>query len=499
MIDPEKRKAIYCFHEAGFGIREISRRLKMSRNTVRRIIDQKGVVGECLRKDKLQVPAELLIQLYNECNGWIQRVHELLVEREGIKIGYSTLTNWLRELNIGKSKKERCCHVEDQPGVEMQHDTSVYKLKIGDSQVRVVASILYFRYSKMRYLKFYRSFNRFTMKCFFHEALSYFGFSASSCIIDNTNLARLRGSGSNAVIVPEMEQFGRQYGFAFHCHKIGHANRKAGNERSFYTVETNFFSGRTFANLEDLNRQAFEWATVRMANRPVSKSGLIPAQAFAYEQAYLTKLGDYIQPPYQEHKRATDQYGYISFAGNYYWVPGSSRDEVKVLQYNDCLKIYHNRKLLAHYPAVPDGVKNQQFIPKGESKPLYRPNNCKRPTGLEEKRMRAAAKEIDEYLNFALKHEGKQRHSMIRRLYCLYQKIVLPIFIKTMQRALKYRITDIKVIERIALLQMREENYKAPTVEIDQDLYSRPSYLDGLFGDETDLSVYERMIEDENG
>ena len=42
------------------------------------------------------------------------------------------------------------------------------------------------------------------MKCFLHEALMFWGTSAAQCIIDNTNLARLRGAGSRAVIVPEM-------------------------------------------------------------------------------------------------------------------------------------------------------------------------------------------------------------------------------------------------------------------------------------------------------
>jgi len=500
MINPDKRKAIFCLHEEGLSIREISRRLHVSRNTVRMVIAQKGAIPESTRKDRIEIGSQLLVQLYAECNGRIQRMHEILTERDGIKIGYSTLSALIRELNIGDSKKQRCFHVDDQPGVEMQHDTSPYKIRIGGKPVRVVASILYFRYSKMRYLKFYRSFNRFTMKCFFHEALSFFGFSANRCIIDNTNLARLRGSGKNAVIVPEMEYFARQYGFEFRCHEIGHANRKAGNERSFYTVETNFFPGRTFENLEDLNHQALEWATVRIAKRPVGKSGLIPAKTFEHEKAYLTRLTAYTQPPYLEHKRATDQYGYISFAGNYFWVPGTSRDNVKVLQYGDCLKIYHKRKLLAHYSLPSDGVKNQQFIPKGESKPLYQPKSRSKPTALEEKKLRAAAKEIDDYLNFALKDGGgKQKHRFIRQLYCLYQKTVLPLFIKAIGRALKYRIKDIETIERIALLQMREGNYTVPTVEIDQNLQKRQSYLDGLFSDEADLSVYDEMIEDEDG
>jgi hypothetical protein len=147
---------------------------------------------------------KLIASLHGQCDGYAKRIHEKLEEEHGKKIGYSTLTAKIRELEIGKPINQRCSQVPDQPGAEMQHDTSEYQLKIGEKTVKVIASLIYFRYCKVRYLKFYRYFNRFTMKCFFHEALMYWGYSAPFCIIDNTNLARLRGIGKNAVIVPEM-------------------------------------------------------------------------------------------------------------------------------------------------------------------------------------------------------------------------------------------------------------------------------------------------------
>jgi len=121
----------------------------------------------------------------------------------------------LRDLGISKAAKARCHRVPDEPGAEMQHDTTVYQVKLAGQRTRLIASLLYLRYSKRRYLKFYRTFNRFKMKCFFHEALMFWGYAAGRCIIDNTNLARLRGTGKNAVIVPEMEAFAKQYGFQF--------------------------------------------------------------------------------------------------------------------------------------------------------------------------------------------------------------------------------------------------------------------------------------------
>jgi transposase len=499
MIDQDKRKAIFLLHREGMKIRDISFRLKVSRNTVRSIIKQSGRAPESMRGDKIMIEQKLLVRLYDECAGRIQRIHEKLAEEEGVKIGYSTLSRLMRELGLTKAghSASRCCRVPDEPGAEMQQDTSPYTLPIGGKNIKVIGSILYFRYSKMRYLKFYRSFDRFKMKCFFHEAITFFGYSARVCIIDNTNLARLRGSGKNALIAPEMEQFARQFGFCYVCHELNHPNRKAGNERSFYTAETNFFPGRSFESMEDLNQKALEWATVRMANRPVSKSGLIPAKAFEHEKLYLVKLPPFVPPPYLIHKRDIDQYGYVSFDGNFYWVPGTLRGEALCLQYSHDLKIYLAQKLLAEYRLPPWGVKNQLVTPCGVPKPEHKPKNRKEPTAQEEKKLRALDKDVDAYLEFALKSKkGKEKHKVIREMFGLYQKITLPLFIKTIKRALCYRITDLRCVERIALLYLTGGEGEIGPVQIDEEFQKRPAYLEGRLSDEADLSVYEKLLED---
>jgi len=76
MIEPDKRKAIYCLCNEGISIREISRRLKVSRNTVRVIKKQKGNVPDTPRADRVDIDSELLRSLYNKCNGWVERVYD---------------------------------------------------------------------------------------------------------------------------------------------------------------------------------------------------------------------------------------------------------------------------------------------------------------------------------------------------------------------------------------------------------------------------------------
>jgi len=155
--------------------------------------------------------------------------------------------------------------------------------------------------------------------------------------------------------------------------------------------------------------------------------------------------------------------------------------------------------LLIEYELPPDGVKNKIFDPPGQLKPQYQPKYRKKPTEAEEKKLKEVAEEVKAYLSFVLKQKGIGKHRFIRRLYGLYQKIALPLFVKTVKRALKYRITDIETLERIAILQLEEGNYELPLAEIDRELESRESYLEGRFTDEVDLSTYEKMMEDEDG
>jgi len=58
MIDVNKRKAIFFLHNEGMGQREISRKLRVSINTVNDIINQKGQLPETIRQDKINVDPE---------------------------------------------------------------------------------------------------------------------------------------------------------------------------------------------------------------------------------------------------------------------------------------------------------------------------------------------------------------------------------------------------------------------------------------------------------
>jgi hypothetical protein len=288
-----------------------------------------------------------------------------------------------------------------------------------------------------------------------------------------------------------MAAFAKQHAFEFRCHEKGHCNRKAGEERSFFTVETNFLPGRTFQNLEDLNQQALEWSTVRMDNRPQGKAGLIPAQAFEHERGFLTRLPPHLPAPYRVLDRRIDEYGYVAVDGNFFWVPGDQRGTVQVLYYSQHLQIYQARERLVEYSLPADGIHNKRISPEGLPPPPYQPRNRKQPTQEEEKRLRALGEPVNAYLDFIFQSKGLGRHEFLRKLLALSQKMTPELFLKSIARAAKYRITSLDTIGRIALLYLQQGTGVLPTAAVDEQFTQREAYLEGSLTEAPDLSIYQ--------
>ena len=94
-------------------------------------------------KTRSRSTPELLRRLYQRMRRLDQRVHEKLVEEEGVQVSYPTLTRLAAGVGAGQAaRKARCDRVPDEPGVEMQHDTTVYKVQLAGRPTRVIASLL---------------------------------------------------------------------------------------------------------------------------------------------------------------------------------------------------------------------------------------------------------------------------------------------------------------------------------------------------------------------
>jgi len=121
---------------------------------------------------------------------------------------------------------------------------------------------------------------------------------------------------------------------------------------------------------------------------------------------------------------------------------------------------------------------------------------------LEEKKLRSLCPEVNQYLDFAFNPCQKvgQKHRFIRQLYGLYQKLAPPLFLKTIQRALTYRITNVESLEQMAVQLLKEGNYanEMTPAPVDEDYINREAYIEGCTSDEPDLCEYDRLLEEES-
>jgi len=230
---------------------------------------------------------------------------------------------------------------------------------------------------------------------------------------------------------------------------------------------------------------------VRMEQRPQGKPGLIPARAFEYERGFLQALPPHLPAPYKLLDRSVDEYGYVAVEANYYWVPGTGRGEVSVLRYDQHLEIYQGGQQLMQYPLLPAGVKNQPVHPPGQPASPYKPRHREASSDQEEKRLRSLAPAVSAYVDFILASPGLLRHQHLRRLLALSKRLSPELFVRSVQRAHRYRITSLATLEQIARLQFQAGTDELPLPSIDESFRDRPAYQEGSLTDPPDLSRYE--------
>jgi hypothetical protein len=167
-----------------------------------------------------------------------------------------------------------------------------------------------------------------------------------------------------------------------------------------------------------------------------------------------------------------------------------------VFVYSDWMRVYQNRKSVVEYRLAADGVRNERFSPPGLPAPSHQPKNRKRPTDGDERRLRALAPAVNTYLEFALAtRSGLARHRFVRELLALSQRMTGALFIETIERASRYRITEIGTLRRIARACAQGQMAVDFTAEVDESFRERQTYEEGRLSEAPDLSIYDRMFD----
>lgn len=460
MLDQSTRAAILKLEQQGHSIRGIARAMKLSRGAVRQVLrSATEIVPRLVRPEKATPYREQILELYGRCKGNLVRVHEELLAA-GAQLSYQALTAFCRRQGIGQERKPPVGEYHFEPGQEMQHDTSPHGVKIGGQLRLVQTASLVLCYSRMLFFQFFPTFRRFDCKVFLSDALQYFQGSCDICMIDNTHVVVLQGTGRDMVPVPEMAAFAERYRFRFQAHEKGDANRSAHVERRFSYIENNFLAGRSFQDWDDANRQARTWCDqVNAAFRTKLKAS--PRELFASEQAYLKPLPTWVPPVYRLHQRLVDMEGYVSVDTNRYSVPDEFLGlAVEVRETKDQLEIYRGPRRIATHRRLlePTGRKYrlpEHHRPRGQGRTLKPSDGCP-----EEKRLRQRVPELVPYLEALKKHYSGRATLPLRRLLRLVEDYPRCPLLEAIQSAAQYGLFDLERVETIILRKLAREYFQ---------------------------------------
>jgi predicted transcriptional regulator len=375
MLEQAVRQAILELHRRGQGVRAIARALRVSRAAVRDILRRGSAeVPRLERQEKALEHREDIVRLLQECEGSLIRVHEELAKL-GVELSYPALTAFCRRHGIGQEPKQPAGRYDFAPGQEMQHDTSPHDLHLGGKLRRVQTASLVLAYSRMLFFQFYPQFRRFECKGFLTDALRYLDGACQTCMIDNTHVVVLKGTGPAMIPVPEMAAFAERFGFTFVAHAVGDANRSGRVERMFRFIERGFLPGRRFTDWADANRQARAWCD-RANGRPKRHLKATPRELFATEHPALRRLPRWIPEPSLLHGRLVDVEGYVTLHTNHYSVPTEfigRRLEVRESQ--DRVVIYAGPREITEHAREVDPLSRYLFRP--EHRPPPRPGRAR--------------------------------------------------------------------------------------------------------------------------
>jgi transposase len=461
MLDQTQRQTILTLREAGNGIRAIARALGLSRVAVKRVLAGGQASPPLLaRAEKADAHRDDILALLAECKGNLVRVHEELETRGIVTLSYPALTAFCRKHGLGHAPAKPAGRYHFAPGKEMQHDTSPHDAHIGGALRRVQTASLVLWHSRRLFFQFYPRFTRFECKLFLNDAAQYHDGTCERCMVDNTHVIVLSGTGKTMVPVPEMEAFASRLNFRFVAHEKGDANRSAGVERPFHHIENNFLAGRKFADFADANRQARAWCDQINAKfrRSLQASS---NDLYRVEWPALRRLPVWLPEVYLLHQRIVDLEGYIHVDGHIYSVPYQLVGKpVEVRETKDKILVFVGPREVAVHDKVVSTLKQRKTLaahrpPRGQAAQHVSPLP-------EERELTAAGAPFASYAKTLKQRAGLRWPLALRRLAQLRLDYPAAPLAAAIESAAHYGLYDLDRLERMILRNIATAYFVVP-------------------------------------
>ena len=357
-------------HRQGISISAIARQAGLDRKTVRRYIAQ-GLEPPTYGPRQPRVPQLRAFEPYlrqrlaafPQLTG--RRLHRELRDL-GYTGGYSILTDLLREIRPTEMSPFEV-RFETPPGrqaqVDFAHFRTVFTDEPGVERIIWLFSMV-LGHSRMLWGRFVLHQDLQTLLRCHAAAFEALGGVPEQILYDRmrTVFHREDPETNHIVYNRTLLAFARHYGYLPKACKAYRAKTKGKVERPFRYIREDFFLGRSFRNLDDLNVQFRQWLDQVANARTHATTRRVVAEHFAEERSALQPLTEGTFQAVLRLERRITRDGMVSVDGNLYSVPnGARRRTVEVHSTANEVRIFEDGDVIAVHPVL-DGRGQRRVI-----------------------------------------------------------------------------------------------------------------------------------------
>jgi transposase len=325
MISNELSAKILRFHHVEkWRVGTIARHLNVHHSVVRRVLTQAGIPkADFMKKESIITPyLGFILETFEKFpNLAASRLYQMVCER-GFQGGEDHFRH-LMALYRPRKPAEAYLRLRTLPGEEAQIDWGCFgSIKIGKAKRNLSAFVMVLSYSRKIFLRFYLNQQMSNFLRGHESAFHAWNGIPRVLLYDNLRVAVLERVRDAIRFHPTLLDFAAHYHFEPRPVAVARGNEKGRVERAIRYVRDNFFAARKWENLEDLNRQAYEWCEGISSERPCPEDKTKTVrEVFFEEQTKLLTLPNDLYPTDEREAVNVGKTPYVRFDLNDYSVP----------------------------------------------------------------------------------------------------------------------------------------------------------------------------------
>jgi transposase len=351
MLSSMEVTMIRSLADRGVTISAIARQMGIDRKTVRNALREpvaSPTVAPETASSVLDPYKEFLRGRLEVADFTAQRLFQD-IQTQGYKGGYNLVKRFVAPLRAERHRQAEV-RFETLPGQQAQVDWSAFGLLVVDGVRKALSCFsMILGFSRYQYIEFTLSRNLASfLTCHVH-AFEHFGGIPAELLYDNLKTAVLSHVDGTVEWQSTFTDFAAYYGFTPRACRPFRAKTKGKVERPFPYIRSNFFLGRTFTGLDNVNAQSRDWLAKTANVRIHGTTHERPLDRYQIERGRLRPLPQQAYRTVETVFRCSTRDCVISYGGNFYSVPAryAARRHLRVEVSPAELTICHNAEKIA--------------------------------------------------------------------------------------------------------------------------------------------------------